>query len=172
MEIGFYLIGIKIRNIFDAGYDGVVPEQWFDGEKWAEFHGMGAEEYVFKEILVPEVRKFGVKNLKDIVPQVYFSSLNEKEKDERRVDFLITHGERGIVIEVDDATHKDERERDKIRDNELREQGIEVIRITTEQLKKGETEKLRKEVASLYREYEKEEKTKMVITLLLHPNLI
>ena len=151
----------KVRNIFDAGYDGVVPEQWFDGEKWAEFHGMGAEEYVFKEILVPEVRKFGVKNLKDIVPQVYFSSLNEKEKDERRVDFLITHGERGIVIEVDDATHKDERERDKIRDNELREQGIEVIRITTEQLKKGETEKLRKEVASLYREYEKEEKTKM-----------
>ena len=112
-------------------------EQKFDGEGREELEGRTAEEYFYREFLVPAVEKRGGRE-EDIIPQLLFSSLtnDERYRDERRADFFVSDGERGLVVEVDDMTHEGSEIKDRERDNFLRARKIRVLRVKTGELKR------------------------------------
>ena len=58
--------------------------------------------------------------------------------DARRLDFLFHHpGGEPFVVEVDGIQHADAIEPDRQRDGSLREVGIDVLRVTTEEVERG-----------------------------------
>ena len=58
--------------------------------------------------------------------------------DPRRVDFVFHHpGGEPFVVEVDGIQHADATELDRQRDDSLREVGIEVLRVATEEVERG-----------------------------------
>ena len=117
-----------------------IPNEWHDGEKRSELDGMTAEEYFYKNVFIKTV---GENNAKDILPQVLFKSLviNQADIDNgvlsQRVDFLITHGDSTIAVEIDDPTHSNHRQKDKDRDAILSENGLAVYRIEADSLTNG-----------------------------------
>lgn len=141
---------LKLRDIYDSGYGDEKYEQLFDGG--------GIEKKFYTEILVPEVKRFGMKNQKDIIPQVFFGSFSGDEMEKRRLDFLVSHGVRRLAIEVDDPTHRGEEWKDSARDEFLRENGVEIFRITADQVREGKIEGLREKLGEIYEKYEIEER--------------
>ena len=126
-------------------------EQFFDGEGREEFQGKSAEEYFYSEFLVPAILEKGGRE-EDIIPQLLFSSLIERETDKRRVDFFVSDGKKGLVIEIDDSTHEGSEEKDMARNRLLGSYGIRVLRIKIGGLKRrGVLEKrLRKALEGFY----------------------
>ena len=131
-----------IENEIEVFEEEDERKQGFEGEPRKEFDGKSAEEFFFREILLPELLEIGGEE-KRIIPQLEFSSLfPEAEKDSRRVDFFVSGEEgRNIVFEVDDATHKGRDEKDEERDRILRENKIRVMRILDSELEDREKAK-------------------------------
>ena len=117
-----------------------IPNEWHDGEKRAVLDNMTAEEYFYKKIFVGTV---GMKYAKDILPQVSFESLVIDKKNVQssvllqRLDFLITHGDAAIAVEIDDPTHSNHKQKDNERDKILEKNGLLVYRIEAEDLANG-----------------------------------
>ena len=117
-----------------------IPNEWHDGEKRSVLDNMTAEEYFYKKIFVGTV---GQKYAKDVLPQVLFSSLViDKRKVGRsvllqRLDFLITHGDVAIAVEIDDPTHSNHKEKDNERDKILEKSGLPTYRVNAEDLAGG-----------------------------------
>ncbi len=126
-------------------------EQFFDGEGREEFSGKSAEEYFYSEFLVSAVLEKGGRE-EDIIPQLLFSSLVEREVDKRRVDFFISDGKKGLVVEIDDSTHEGSEEKDMARNRLLGSYGVRILRVKTGGLKRrGVLEKrLRKALEGFY----------------------
>ncbi len=101
-------------------------------------------ENVLDEVLGEEC-KF-IKNL--IIPEVLISDItqeNKKEFKDQQVDFYLPQAY--LVIEIDGIQHqKDDKQKslDKARDQYLTRKGIEVVRISVQELKNKEYEKLYK----------------------------
>ena len=118
---------------------------------------MCPEEYFYHEILCPFLAQYGNKSIYDVVPEVLFSSLIPEDKsknnpkDERRVDFLLTHGEQ-IAIEIDDVSHISHGSKDSERDKQLSEQGIKTFRIPDSDLQERgpAVKRLLDHLASIY----------------------
>lgn len=117
-----------------------IPNQWTDGKKRAEFGNITAEEYFYKNILLKII---GESNIKDILPQVYFSSLVinrgtlQTASLSQRVDFLISHNGQAIVVEIDDLTHSNHQAKDMERDKILELNGLDSYRIPIDELNRG-----------------------------------
>ncbi|MBQ3440964.1 RecQ family ATP-dependent DNA helicase [Candidatus Saccharibacteria bacterium] len=117
-----------------------IPNEWHDGAKRPVLDNMTAEEYFYKKIFVGTL---GMKYAKDILPQVSFESLVIDKKNlqssvlSQRVDFLITHGNAAIAVEIDDPTHSNHKEKDDERDKILEKNGLPVFRIEAEDLAGG-----------------------------------
>ncbi|MBQ3292958.1 DUF2726 domain-containing protein [Candidatus Saccharibacteria bacterium] len=117
-----------------------IPNEWHDGTKRPVLDNMTAEEYFYKKIFLGTV---GMKYAKDILPQVSFESLVIDKKNvqssvlSQRVDFLITHRDVAIAVEIDDPTHSNHKEKDDERDKILEKNGLPVFRIEAEDLAGG-----------------------------------
>lgn len=126
-----------VENTYGSMYVPNVPTQWLDGDKRGALGNMTAEEYFYKQILLDIL---GPNNIKDVLPQVLFSSLviiGDKENAatmSQRVDFLVSHNGKAMVIEIDDPTHSNYRQRDRSRDLILEENGLEIFRIPVDEL--------------------------------------
>ena len=125
----------------------------FEGQGREEFQGKSTEKWFYEKILLPEVLKQGGRATQ-IIPQLEFSSLfPENEKDKRRVDFFLS-GERGrgMVIEIDDGTHRGREEKDKERDKLVRGNRMRTFRIKDEELRDVEwaRKKFRKALKGFY----------------------
>ena len=108
-------------------------EQWFDGT--------GREERIYREKILPAVMKNGGR-IGDVLPQVGLGSLvsdrSVAEEDPRRVDFVVSNGEKSIVIEVDDATHEGHGAKDKERDRIIAKSRIKTVRVVGEDFTEAE----------------------------------
>ena len=127
-----------------------VSEQELETEEG--FEGLGAEENFYREVLLPEVERAGGQR-KQIIPQLEFCSLfPEESRDKRRVDFFVTNGKGGMVVELDDYTHIERSERDEERDKLVRAHRMRVLRIGREELSdaKKVRRKLRKVLKGFY----------------------
>lgn len=139
-------------------------EQLFDGERREEFDKKSAEEYFYSEFLVPRILKKGGRE-EDVIPQLLFSSLIEKtgdeKEDERRADFFVSDGVRGLVVEIDDSTHEGSEQKDLERDNLLRAHRIRVLRIKLEEFQKksGVNRRVRRAFEGFYEEGVDKEET-------------
>ncbi len=146
---------LELRGIYDSGYTKEWREELFDGEKRKDLSDRSLEAYFYEEILVPEVVKFGDKNIKDVIPQAMFMSLTGDETDDRRVDFLVTHGKNKIAFEIDDATHNAEQLRDRERDELLKKQGIVTVRISEKEIRDNSARgKVERALARIYEKYD------------------
>ncbi|MBQ8996641.1 RecQ family ATP-dependent DNA helicase [Candidatus Saccharibacteria bacterium] len=111
-----------------------------EGGAREEFGNKSAEEWFLEEVLRPEIKERGGREAQ-IIPQVEFGSLFpeeiwEKSKDQRRVDFFLSGSRgRGLVIEIDDASHEAEVARDKERDKLVRANKMRTLRLKDEELK-------------------------------------
>lgn len=124
-----------MRDIYGSGYSTLTPVQWHDGTPRPELKDLCPESYFYQEILCPFLKKYGAQYLRNVIPEVLFSSLiDTEEPDERRVDFLITHARQRIVIEIDDSTHIGHRDKDRARDQLLFKNGIKTFRIADSDL--------------------------------------
>lgn len=141
--------------------DAIVPNEWHDGQNWAEAGGMTAEEYFYKKVFLQVV---GIEYARDIIPQVSFRSLALGCTDEailsQRVDFLITHDAESMVVEIDDPTHLKNSAEDRQRDTLLADVGLKVFRITTEDLFNNgpSLENFKKKLKELYGDKSKNNK--------------
>lgn len=160
----------EVNRTYQKTYTPNIPTQWMDGSKWAELDNMTAEEFFYKRIALPII---GAHNAKDILPQVLFKSLvltSKKNIDQatlsQRVDFLITHNSRSIVVEIDDPTHIDLEQRDEKRDEILKDNGLEVYRINTDELLTRKGKGLSDLASALEAMYGRTD------TSLGHPNLL
>lgn len=83
-----------------------------------------------------------------VIPQIEFASLlpDEKNDDTKTADFAICHPrlKQKIIVEIDGSQHKKDPQKtiDAKRDNLLKTQGYTIIRIDTEEVKKGKGKKL------------------------------
>lgn len=117
-----------------------IPNEWHDGEKRPVLGNMTAEEYFYKNVFLKTV---GQKYAKDILPQVLFESLVIDKKNVgrsvllQRLDFLITHGDTAIAVEIDDPTHSNHKEKDNERDKILEKSGLPTYRVNAEDLAGG-----------------------------------
>ena len=147
---------LKLRGIYDSGYNDLdITKEMFDGGIRRELGQKSAEQFAYEDILIPTVMKYGRKNVKDIIPQVLFSSLTGEKTDNRRVDFLVTHGVKSMAIEVDDETHRQEVQRDETRDEILIGEGIETVRVNVQELKNGTAKKkIAAKLDTMYQKYE------------------
>lgn len=132
-----------------------IPNELLDGSERDELNGLSAEEYFYSEIFINIAGEW---NVKDVLPQAHLDSLViEKEDVDRivlsqRVDFLITHGDRAIVVEIDDPTHYGHFQKDDERDKLLEKNGLKVFRVDAEDLacKGPTTMALVKELEAMY----------------------
>lgn len=140
---------ISTTQIFSTytQYDPNASEtKWFDSEN---------EEKFYREVLLSAV---GSENAKDILSQVEFSSLVKdkksisKENLSQRVDFLITHGKESLIVELDDSTHIGHSDKDKLRDEILKNSGFKTYRITTKDFlgSSEKVESLKNKIRSMY----------------------
>lgn len=129
----------KLKNLFDINtedfsYDFYkylflpIPQEqshiWFDGR---------GTEKIFYEKFLPKILGPGYR--KFVLTQVHFSSLvPADDSDYQRIDFLITTPEKCIVVELDGPEHDAHGDRDKKRDEMLKEAGYYVIRIRNEEI--------------------------------------
>jgi len=75
-----------------------------------------------------------------VVPQIHISALvvRADAAAAERVDFLLTRvGSKPIVVEIDGPPHEQHKETDDARDNALRSVGVEVHRISTDEVLSG-----------------------------------
>ncbi|MBR3257012.1 RecQ family ATP-dependent DNA helicase [Candidatus Saccharibacteria bacterium] len=113
----------------------------FEGEGRKEFFGMSAEEYFYREVLVPTIIEMGGEET-DIIPQMEFGSILDDGRDARRMDFFLSNrGEKNMVIEIDDATHEGREQKDTERDASIRGSRMRVFRIKDSELKDKERAK-------------------------------
>jgi ATP-dependent DNA helicase RecQ len=72
--------------------------------------------------------------------QIHLSSLADGFEDtDERADFLLTHPEcRAIVVEIDGAQHAARRRHDSTRDSRLNEAGVDVFRVSVEEVRAGQ----------------------------------
>lgn len=112
---------------------------WFDGKKRTKLNGRTFEHYFYEEILS---KHLGPYYKRFVLPQVSFSSLSDvTNSDEatgyQRLDFLITTPKKSIAVELDDLSHDDHLSRDSSRDELLREDGMNPIRIKNSEIESG-----------------------------------
>lgn len=93
-----------------------------------ELDGDGSEQIFYWEIL-PAL--LGSHFYQHVTPQVLHHSFaqTESEDGETRLDFLIALSNRCIAVEIDDESHSDHIERDRVRDSILSTSGIDTFRI-------------------------------------------
>lgn len=114
-----------------------IPNEWHDGQKRYDLEDMTAEEYFYKKVFIDRI---GADYAKDVLPQVFFSSLVIDKKDvddsilSQRIDFLITHNKEAIAIEIDDPTHSNHKQKDEERDRVLDANGLKVYRVDVDDL--------------------------------------
>ena len=124
----------KFRDIYESNYSSIIPDELHDGTPRTELGGLCPEAYFYRQILCPFLLSRSPKFLYDVIPEVLFSSLVDGDvKDDRRVDFLLTHGQ-PIVIEIDDLSHESHQGSDAERDALLLNQGIRTFRIPDSEL--------------------------------------
>ena len=113
---------------------------WFDGTKREELGGLSTEQFFYENFLYqylgPHYKRF-------VLPQVHFSSLITNESDVKeaigyqRVDFLITTPTKSIVVEIDDEGHQGHESRDENRTKLLKENNIDSVRVTNQEILEG-----------------------------------
>lgn len=155
-----------VLDTYRQSYSPHVPSQWLDGEKRHSLDNMTAEEYFYKNILLDTI---GINNISDVLPQVSFRSLAIANTDKidnallnQRVDFLVTHNSKTIVIEVDDPTHSNHLQRDDSRDRLLEENGLETYRVDVNELVNNSGAGLDRVKAKLYEMYKDDQPTNKI----------
>jgi len=103
---------------------------WFDG------YGANPPEKVFHDVVLPMVHPSG---RLCAIPQVYLQCLTKlNDVDEtgskQRVDFLLTNGNKGLIIELDDSTHVGHDSRDELRAIQTNQGGFPTLRIASSDL--------------------------------------
>ena len=103
---------------------------WFDG------YGADPPEKVFHDVVLPMVHPSG---RLCAIPQVYLqclTKLNDVDKtgSKQRVDFLLTNGNKGLIIELDDSTHVGHESRDGLRTLQAEKGGFPTLRIASSDL--------------------------------------
>lgn len=96
--------------------------------------GFGTEQKFFHQIL-PQY--LGGQYEKYVLPQVQLSSLIGDDinlSDNQRVDFLITVGDKRIVVELEGSEHSSHSDSDNLREELLTQNGFEVFRIKNEEV--------------------------------------
>ena len=96
--------------------------------------GFGTEHLFFLKVL-PQI--LGENYKKYVLPQVELSSLigdDISQIDNRRVDFLITIGDKKIVVELEGTEHEEHTDSDRQREELLIKNGYEVFRIKNEEI--------------------------------------
>lgn len=134
-----------------------LPNEWHDGQKRPDLSNMTAEEFFYKKIFI---EKIGKNQARDIIPQVSFNSLILDKTDlnasilSQRVDFLITHNQEAIAVEIDDPTHSNHQKKDTERDRILEANGLKVYRVDVQDLVKNGKSLLRlsQKLESIYQD--------------------
>lgn len=112
---------------------------WFDGNTLPALGNLSSEHYFYEKILP---RLLGPYYKRFVVPQVEFSSLIKNSErnnlsEYQRVDFIITTKKQAYVVEIDGEDHIAHQDRDKNRDEVLRNNGFLVIRIPNVEIIRG-----------------------------------
>lgn len=112
---------------------------WFDGNPVPKLGNLTPEHYFYEVILSKLLGRY---YKRFVVPQVEFSSLiRDSQKnnlsDYQRVDFVISTKKKAYVVEIDGEDHIAHQDRDKNRDEVLRNNGFLVIRIPNVEIIKG-----------------------------------
>ncbi len=115
----------NVSCLYWREFSGRKSGRWLDGE------GPSSPERVFYNDILPRILPH---HRLYAIPQVHLACLVSPEEqknasDQQRVDFLLTDGNRSLIVELDDSSHDGHQGRDRLRVEQTGKGGFETIRI-------------------------------------------
>jgi ATP-dependent DNA helicase RecQ len=128
--------GVEEENMFVADPEIYINYVNVENKSNYWLDGKGTEHQFYQEVL-PKI--LGSSFRKYVIPQVYLSSLlQKKDLDEatsqQRVDFLITKGNKKVVVELEGIEHEAHKSVDDYRKSLLENDGYTVIQIKNQEI--------------------------------------
>ncbi len=104
------------------------------------------EEEIFYHEILPEI--LGDNYREYVFPQMQISALiaddNISDFKHQYVDFFVSDGTKGMVVEIDGLDHESKKKTDKKRDDVLIENNIPVLRLSTKEIRENSQEMINK----------------------------